>query len=186
MKSFKTKLEEKAEKLAEKVKNSIRSIPDFPKKGILFRDITTVLQDGKLFCEIIEFLSERYSSGKTDAVAVVESRGFLWGAALALKLEKGLALIRKPKKLPYKTVSASYQLEYGTDSLEMHIDAVKPGENVLIVDDLLATGGTAKAAVELVERIGGRVAGVLFIIELTDLNGREKLKGYDVFSLVRY
>jgi len=164
----------------------IRAIPDFPKKGILFRDIMPLLQDAEALRYTVDKLAE-YAVGKNvELIVGAESRGFILGAAMAYKLGVGFAPARKPGKLPWKTVSAEYALEYGADSLEMHEDAVRPGMRVLIHDDLLATGGTAKAKCELVERLGGVVMGLAFIVELVDLGGRGKLAGYDVFSLVKY
>jgi adenine phosphoribosyltransferase len=164
----------------------IRAIQDFPKEGILFRDITPLLQDPAALRYTVDRLADYAASRQIDMIVGAESRGFILGAAMAYKLGVGFAPARKPGKLPWKTVSASYALEYGTDSLEMHEDAVRPGMRVLVHDDLLATGGTAKAKCDLVEKLGGVVAGLAFIIELVDLRGREKLAGYDVFSLVQY
>jgi adenine phosphoribosyltransferase len=165
---------------------AIRDIPDFPKKGIVFKDITTLLGDGKLFVDVVNRLTANYKSKGIQKVVVVESRGFIFGAPVAYKLEAGLVPVRKKGKLPYKTISATYSLEYGTDTLEMHEDAIKPGENILIIDDLLATGGTVGAVIELVKKSGGKVAGIAFLIELSFLNGRKNLKGYEVFSLIKY
>jgi len=164
----------------------IRAIPDFPKEGILFRDIMPMLQDPVALREAVDRLVE-YGTGKhVDVVLGAEARGFILGAAVAYGLGAGFACARKPGKLPYNTVHAEYALEYGTDRLELHEDAIKPGQNVLIHDDLLATGGTARAKVELAEKLGGTVVGVAFIIELAALDGRSKLEGYDVFSLITY
>jgi adenine phosphoribosyltransferase len=164
----------------------IRAIPDFPKQGILFRDIMPMLQDPVALREAVDRIVE-YGTGKhIDVVMGAEARGFILGAAVAYGLGAGFVCARKPGKLPYKTVSAEYDLEYGTDRLEIHEDAIKPGQNVLIHDDLLATGGTACAKVKLVEQLGGNVVGVAFIIELADLDGRSKLEGYDIFSLITY
>ena len=168
------------------LKSTIRSIPDFPKPGILFRDITTMLKDGAAFSAVIDELAGRYRSGHIDAIAGIESRGFIFGAALAAKLGTGFIPIRKPGKLPAKTVSAEYSLEYGTDKIEMHADAVSPGMRVLLIDDLLATGGTMQAACELVEKTGGLVTECCFIIELAGLKGREALAGKNIFSLLVY
>lgn len=168
------------------LKKLIREIPDYPKPGILFYDLTTLLQDKAGFRLLVDKLCEHYEGRKIDVVAGIEARGFIFGPALAYRLNAGFVPIRKPKKLPWKTASVSYQLEYGTDTLEIHRDAVKPGENVLICDDLLATGGTAAAATELVRQIGGTVSGAAFAVELTFLNGRAKLPGVDVFSLLQY
>lgn len=164
----------------------IRSIPDFPKKGILFRDITTLLQNGREFRRAIDILAEHYKGKKIDQIVAVESRGFIIASPLAYKLNAGIIPVRKKGKLPYKTVEATYELEYGTDTLEMHADAFQPGANILIVDDLLATGGTAKATVDLVEKLKGKVVGICFLIELTDLKGIKKLKGYEVLSIIKY
>jgi len=164
----------------------IRNIPDFPVEGILFRDITTLLKDPDGFQEAIDALLDRYIDSDIDLVAAIESRGFIFGAPLAYELAAGFVPIRKPDKLPAEKVSASYTLEYGTNTLEMHTDAIEPGQRVLLVDDLVATGGSAKAAAELIERLGGVVVGNVFLIELTDLQGVEKLEGYDVFSLIKF
>ena len=168
------------------LKGRIRDIPNFPKPGILFRDITPLLADGESFCQAIDYIGERYQDKKVDVVVGVEARGFIMGAALAYKLRAGNILIRKPGKLPYKTHRTTYALEYGTDSLEIHQDAFKPGQRVLIADDLLASGGTVSAAVSLVKQLGGEIVELAFLIELTALKGREKLKGYSVFSLLQY
>ncbi len=168
------------------LKTAIRDIPDFPKKGILFKDITTLLENGELFQKVIDELADHYKSKKIEKVIGIESRGFIFGAALAYKLKAGVIPIRKKGKLPYKTISATYALEYGTDTLEMHEDAVKKGTRVLIVDDLLATGGTAKATAELLKKVGAKIVGIAILIELTFLKGRENLKGQDVFSLIKY
>lgn len=164
----------------------IREVMDFPKPGIGFKDITPLLQDALAFHQAIDQLAGSLKGKKVDKVACVESRGFLFGAALAYKLNAGIAIIRKKDKLPYKTIAESYELEYGTDSIEMHIDAIKPGEQVLIVDDLLATGGTAAATARLVEKAGGKVTAIAFLIELTFLGGVEKLRGYPVISIIKY
>jgi adenine phosphoribosyltransferase len=164
----------------------IREVMDFPKPGIGFKDITPLLQDASAFRQVIDQLAGALKGKKVDKVACVESRGFLFGAALAYKLNAGIAIIRKKDKLPYKTITESYELEYGTDSIEMHIDAIKPGEQVLIVDDLLATGGTAAATARLVEKAGGKLTAIVFLIELAFLGGVEKLKGYPVISIIKY
>ncbi len=168
------------------LKSTIRSIPDFPKPGILFRDITTMLKDGAAFSFVIDELAQRYRGSSLDAIAGIESRGFIFGAALAAKLGTGFIPIRKPGKLPAKTVSAEYSLEYGTDKIEMHADAVSPGMRILLIDDLLATGGTMQAACELVEKTGGLVTECWFIIELAGLKGRDVLAGKNIFSLLVY
>ena len=164
----------------------VRDIPDFPKEGILFRDIMPLLQDPVALREAVDRIIE-YGTGKhIDMVLGAEARGFILGAAVAYGLGAGFVCARKPGKLPYRTISAEYDLEYGTDTLEVHEDAIKPGQNVLVHDDLLATGGTAKAKIELVEKLGGNVVGCAFLIELTALEGRAKLEGYDTFSLISY
>ena len=168
------------------LKYAIRDIPDFPKKGIIFKDITTLLGQGDMFRHAIDQIAANYVNKGIKKVACIESRGFIIGAPIAYKLGAGFVPIRKKGKLPYKTISASYQLEYGTDTLEMHEDAIAPGEKVLIVDDLLATGGTASACVELVKKLGGQLAGIAFMIELTFLDGRKKLKDIDVSALIKY
>lgn len=164
----------------------IRSIPDFPIKGILFRDITTLIRDGEALQETIDTMVEHYIDAEIDVVAAIEARGWIFGAPLAYELGAGFVPIRKPSKLPAEKVSATYSLEYGTNTLEMHKDAIPPGTKVLIVDDLLATGGSAKAASELVEKLGGKVVGLAFLVELVDLKGRAKLKGYDIYSMITY
>ena len=164
----------------------IRDIPDFPVKGILFKDITPLLQDPTAFRETVNALAAHYEGLAIDAVVAIESRGFIFGAPLAYRLGAGFVPVRKPGKLPAASTSVAYALEYGTNTLEMHLDAVLPGQKVLIVDDLLATGGSAAAAAELVERLGGQVVGLAFVVELEFLKGRARLNGRDVFSLVRY
>lgn len=164
----------------------IREVPDFPKPGINFYDITTLLKDPNGFEETIDALTERCRGLDIDTVIGIESRGFIFGAPLAYQLGTGFVPVRKPKKLPAERVSVSYDLEYGQDTLEMHKDAVGEGHGVLIVDDLLATGGTARAVADLVESVGGKVAGLLFVVELNFLNGRSKLDSYNVQSLLRY
>ena len=167
-------------------KELIRHVPDFPKKGILFYDITTLLKDKRAFAEVMNALSDRYRDRQVDLVVGIESRGFIFASALALQLGAGFVPVRKPRKLPAKTLSVTYDLEYGQDSLEIHEDAIQKGQRVLVVDDLLATGGTAAAVLELVRRLGGEVAGVTFLVELEFLNGRKKLTGYDVYTMLRY
>ena len=162
----------------------IRNVPDFPVAGIQFKDITTLLQDPVPFAASVEALLEHYQEDEIDVVVGIESRGFIWGAILAYELGVGFVPVRKPGKLPAETIRAEYTLEYGTNALEMHKDAIQPGQRVLVVDDLLATGGTAKATCELVEQLDGEVVGVVFLIELTFLNGREKLTEYDVLALI--
>jgi len=170
----------------DELRSRIRDIPDFPKPGILFRDITPLLADGPSFHQAIDGLAERYVDKQIDVVVGVEARGFIMGAALAYALRAGNILIRKRGKLPYKTNRTTYALEYGTDSLEIHQDAIRTGQRVLIADDLLATGGTIAAAIELVEQLGGTIIEVAFLIELTALKGRDRLKEYPVFSLIQY
>lgn len=168
------------------LKKLIREIPDHPKQGILFYDITTLLKDQRGFHSLVDSLCAHYSGKPVDVVAGIEARGFIFAPALAYRLGAGFVPVRKPKKLPWKTASVTYQLEYGTDQLEIHRDAVEPGQRVLICDDLLATGGTASAAVSLVRQLGGEVAGAAFAVELSFLNGRAKLPDTDVFSLLKY
>jgi adenine phosphoribosyltransferase len=168
------------------LKNHIRTIPDFPKPGILFRDITTLLSNPDAFKNVIDRLADHYRNKGIQKIIGIESRGFLTAAPLAYLLGAGFVPVRKKGKLPFKTNTVTYDLEYGQDTLEIHLDGVIKGENVLIADDLLATGGTAKATCDLVKKSGGNVIGVGFLIELADLNGREKLKGYDVFSLMSF
>lgn len=168
------------------LKAMIRDVPDFPKKGILFRDIMPLLQDPAALRFAVDRLAEFAVGRRVDVVLGAESRGFILGSALAYTLNAGFVCARKPGRLPWKTVSEAYELEYGTDSLEIHEDAIKPGMNVLVHDDLLATGGTAQAKCRLVEKCGGTVVGLAFLVELADLNGRDKLAGRDVFSLITY
>ena len=169
-----------------KLKQLIREIPDFPKPGILFYDITTLLKDKQGLKGAIDALKRHYEGAQVDVVVGIEARGFIFAPALAYALGAGFVPVRKPKKLPALCESISYDLEYGSDTLEVHRDAVAPGSKVLIVDDLLATGGTAKAVTRLVEQLGGSVCGLGFVLELTFLAGREKLDGYDVFSVLQY
>ncbi len=164
----------------------IRDIPDFPKRGIVFKDIMPLLADPEALRDTVERLAEFAEPREPDLILGAEARGFILGAALAYRLGCGFVAARKPGKLPWRTISAKYALEYGFDALELHADAIKPGARVLIHDDLLATGGTARAKVDLVEQLGGTVVGLAFVIELQFLDGREKLAGYDVFSLVQY
>jgi adenine phosphoribosyltransferase len=167
-------------------KKLIREVPDFPKPGILFYDITTLLKDKTGFKNVIDAMSERLASHRPDLVLGIEARGFIFAPALAYHLGAGFVPVRKPKKLPAETERITYDLEYGTDTLEIHKDAVKPGSRVVIADDLLATGGTAAAAVRLVEKLGGKVSAVAFVIELEFLKGRERLKGHEIVSLIKY
>ncbi len=164
----------------------IRDVPDFPKKGIVFKDITPLLRDAKALARTVDQLSERHGSERIDAVAAIESRGFIFGGALATRLGAGFVPIRKPGKLPHETLSQTYTLEYGTGTLEMHRDAVRSGDCILILDDLLATGGTAGAAAALVRQAGGVIVGASFVIELGFLDGRGRLEGMSVSSLIRY
>jgi adenine phosphoribosyltransferase len=164
----------------------IRDVPDFPIEGIMFKDITTLVRDEDAFREVIDWMTDQYADSRVDCVVAVEARGYIFGAPLAYKLGVGFVPIRKPGKLPAKTISESYDLEYGTNTLEIHEDGIEPGQRVLVIDDLLATGGSARAAVNLVERLGGEVIGVAFLVELDFLNGRNKLEGYDVLSLIHY
>ncbi len=171
---------------AERLVRLIRNVPDYPKQGVVFRDITTLIKDGSAFDQVINIFHGMCKSNKVDLVAAVESRGFIFGGALANKLKVGFIPIRKLGKLPADTVVEKYDLEYGTDTLEIHKDAVLPGQKVLIVDDLLATGGTIQAACKLVEKLGGSVVRILVLIELAFLKGREKIKNYDLVTLIKY
>jgi len=168
------------------LKQLIREVPDFPKPGILFYDITTLLKNPAGFRGAIDGLKDHYSGAKVDVVVGIEARGFIFAPTLAYALGAGFVPVRKPKKLPAESVSVTYGLEYGTDTLEMHKDALDEGKRVLIVDDLLATGGTAAAAARMVTGLGGELVGMGFVVELTFLNGRQKLAGYDIFSLLQY
>lgn len=170
----------------DELKKLIREVPDYPKPGILFYDLTTILKDKKGFHALVDQLCDHYDGHTIDIVAGIEARGFIFAPALAYRLGAGFVPVRKPKKLPAKTRSVSYALEYGCDALELHEDAVKPGDRVIICDDLLATGGTASATVKLIEELGGKVEGLAFAVELTFLKGRAKLSGFDVFSLIQY
>jgi adenine phosphoribosyltransferase len=164
----------------------IRDIPDFPKPGIVFKDITPLLAEPQAFHQAIELLYDHYRDRTVDAVAAAEARGFLFAAPLALLMKKPLIPLRKPGKLPYRTHALQYDLEYGSAELQVHIDGVSPAEQVLLVDDLLATGGTMQAGCKLIEKAGGKVASCAFLVELTFLNGREKLRPHEVFSLIKY
>ena len=168
------------------LKAVIRTVPDFPKEGINFFDITTLLSDPEALRDSVDAICDHWRDRNVDVVAAVEARGFIFGACVAMKLGVAFVPMRKPGKLPYETTSASYELEYGTDTIEMHVDAVKPGQRVLLIDDLLATGGTAAAACKLIEQVQGEVVGCGFIIELTFLPGRAKLAGRNVVALVDY
>lgn len=170
------------------LKEKIRTIPDFPKPGIMFRDITTLLKDPDGFKEAVELITDHCRKLDIDLVAGIEARGFILGGAIACSLGKGFVPVRKPGKLPFESISYEYELEYGTDSLEVHTDAVKKGDRVLLVDDLLATGGTALAGAKLIEKLGGEVIEMVFVIDLPDVGGRKKLeeKGYNVFHLIEF
>lgn len=168
------------------LRKHVRSIPDFPKPGILFRDITPLLANPTVFRESIRRLADHYRGQKIDLVAAAEARGFIFAAPLALELGAGFIPVRKPGKLPFDTHSFHYELEYRTDTLEIHRDGVSPGQRVLLVDDLLATGGTIEACCRLIEQVGGQVAGCAFLIELKDLKGAERIANYEVFSLIEY
>ncbi len=168
------------------LKQKIRNIPDFPKKGIVFRDITPLVRDSEALKYSVETMAGHYNGKEVDAILGAEARGFIFGSAVAYKMGIGFIPVRKSGKLPFKTCSASYNLEYGKNILEMHTDAVNTGDKILIVDDLVATGGTAKAMAELVEKMGGEVVGFCFLVELEFLNPRKILEGYDIFSLVKY
>jgi len=170
----------------ENLKAAIREIPDWPKKGILFYDITTLLKDGQAFQQAVQALAEPFQKQGVDVVIGIEARGFIFAASVAYALKAGFVPVRKPKKLPAPTYQAQYSLEYGLDSIEIHQDAVKPGQRVLIVDDLIATGGTAKAAAELVEKMNGVLLGFAFLVELEFLHGRDQLSKYNVTSILKY
>ncbi len=163
----------------------IRDVKDFPRKGIVFKDITTVLKDKDAFKYAVDLMIEKYKGKSVDYIVGIESRGFIFGSIIAYELGCGFIPARKPGKLPYKTIKREYTLEYGTNALELHVDAIEKGKNVVIVDDLLATGGTALAVSQLVEELGGIILGIEFLIELEFLSGREKLKNYDVYSYVK-
>jgi len=167
------------------LKTYIRDIPGFPKEGIIFKDITTLLKNGPKFKETVDLIAAEFNNKKIDGVLCIEARGFIFGAAVAYKLGCGMIPVRKKGKLPHKTHAVTYDLEYGKDTLEIHQDAFQQGANILIVDDLLATGGTCRAVCDLVEKMGGKIAGIAFLIELTALKGREKLAKYPVFSLIK-
>lgn len=165
------------------LREKIRTVPDFPQKGIMFRDITTLLKDKSAFKEAVLRIADKYRDEKIDKIVAAESRGFIFGAALSYELNTGFVPVRKPGKLPAETLKEEYELEYGTDALEIHLDAILEGENVLIVDDLIATGGTIKAVARMVEKLGGNIIGMAFLIDLTSLHGDI---GYDSFSLIQY
>jgi adenine phosphoribosyltransferase len=175
-----------AEALVSRLKSVIRDVPDFPKPGIIFKDITPLLADHEAFTALVKGFADAFRDAGITKVLGIEARGFLLAPPIAMALGAGIVPVRKKGKLPYKTVAASYALEYGTDTIEMHEDAVKPGEKVLIVDDVLATGGTAAAVCDLVEKLGGKVEGIAMLIELGFLNGRSKLAGRNIYSLIKY
>jgi adenine phosphoribosyltransferase len=172
--------------MSQDLESLIRNVPDFPIPGVQFKDITTLLRDGPAFRRVIDLIADQYRDQRIDIVAGVESRGFIFSAPVAYQLGAGLAPIRKPGKLPAETIEVHYELEYGTNTLQMHADAFDRGARVLIVDDLLATGGTIAAAADLVERLGGEVVALAFVIELSFLNGRARLGDYPIFSLIQY
>ena len=174
-----------ANDLAARVRDALRAIPDFPRPGILFRDITPLLSSSGLFPRVVSWLAEQCTERRADRIACIESRGFLFGAPLAERLNLPLALIRKPGKLPYRTLRQEYALEYGTDALEIHADACGPGDRVVLIDDVLATGGTASAACELIEKLNAEVVGVLFVVQLSELDGGTRLHDYPCISLVQ-
>ena len=180
-------MRDKAEPInVEALKALVRTVPDFPKPGILFYDITTLLRDKTGFAQLIDALAAYYIERKIDLVLGIEARGFIFGPALAYRLNAGFVPVRKPRKLPAQVARVTYDLEYGTDTLEIHMDAITPGQRVVLVDDLLATGGTMQATVELVKQLGGEIAGLAFAVELDFLKGRERFPEYDVFSLLHY
>jgi adenine phosphoribosyltransferase len=179
-------MQPKAAQSCDDLKKLIREVPDFPKPGILFYDITTLLKDKLGFARLIDALTEHYLNNDIDLVLGIEARGFIFAPALAYRLNAGFVPVRKPKKLPAEVLQWKYDLEYGQDTLEIHKDAIKSGQRVMICDDLLATGGTAKAAADMVTLLGGDICGMAFVVELDGLKGREKLKDYDVFSLLQY
>ena len=170
----------------QEIESAIRNVPDFPQAGIQFKDITPVLADARLFAGAIDLLTEKFKPGSVDAVVGIDARGFIFAAAAATKLKAGFVPVRKKGKLPYKTIEQDYALEYGSATVAMHVDALKPGARVVLIDDLLATGGTSAAAVALVKKLGANILEIGFLIELKFLNGREKLKGYPVRSIIVY
>ncbi len=172
--------------MVEEIKSKIRTVPDFPKQGILFRDVTTLLKDPLGLRDVMKYFKIRYKGRKIDKIVAIESRGFILGATLAYMLGVGFVPIRKANKLPAHTRRIDYAMEYGSDSLEIHTDSIVPGERVLLIDDVLATGGTCKAATQLIESLGGIVSECAFLIELSNLKGREKLEDYNIFSLIEY
>ncbi len=164
----------------------IRNIPDFPKEGILFKDITPLLKDKDAFTAAIDEMAKEYEDVDIDYVVGIEARGFIIGTPIAYALDKGFIPVRKPGKLPYDKLTASYDLEYGSNELEIHSDAIEEGDNILLVDDLLATGGTTKASVDLIEELGGNIVSIAFLLELVDLNGRKEIEGYDIYTLLQH
>jgi adenine phosphoribosyltransferase len=170
----------------EQLQAAIRDVPDFPKPGVTFKDITPILSDPKLFSTVIDILADEAAKSQPDKIVGIDARGFLFGAAVAYRLGRGFIPVRKKGKLPYKSISFAYELEYGSAEMEMHIDAISPGQRVVLVDDLLATGGTSAAAIHLVQQIGGTVEAALFFIELLFLNGRDRLGGVPIRTLVRF
>lgn len=170
----------------EELKNYIRDIPDFPKAGIIFKDITPLLKNKEAFRTAVELIAKPHQSNQIDIVAGIESRGFIIASAVAFQLNAGFVPIRKPGKLPYRVYEASYQLEYGEDKIQIHQDAIQPGQRVLLIDDLLATGGTVAAAIELINKLNGKIIEIAFLIELAFLNGAEKIRGYPYRALIRY
>lgn len=170
----------------DELKKAIRDVPDFPKEGIIFKDITTLLKDPVMLKKAVDALYSEYKDKKISKVIGIEARGFIFAPTLAYMLDAGFIPVRKPGKLPAETVSVTYELEYGTDAIDIHKDAIDEGENILIIDDLLATGGTAEAVVKLVKKLGGNVSGIGFLVELEFLNGRDKLKGEEIFALIKY
>jgi adenine phosphoribosyltransferase len=164
----------------------VRDVPDFPVQGILFKDITTLIKHADAFHQVVDWMADQYADSQVDQVVAVEARGYIFGAPLAYKLGAGFVPVRKPGKLPAQVISESYELEYGTNVLEVHADAIQPGQRVVVVDDLLATGGSALATIHLVERLGGQVFSIVFMIELDFLHGRDKLEGYNVVSMIHY
>lgn len=170
----------------ERLKNSIRDVPDFPKEGVVFKDITPILQNAQLFRLAVTVMADRYQRRQVDQIVAIDARGFLFASAAAYVLGCGVSIVRKKGKLPYKTVEASYDLEYGSNTVQMHVDAVKPGQQVIIIDDVLATGGTMKAAIDLVEGLGGKVTEAACFIELKFLNGAARIAPVPVFSVIQY
>ncbi len=168
------------------LKSKIRTVPHWPIEGVMFRDITTLIQDGEAFKKVCDDLYERYKDKGIEVIVGIESRGFIFGSVLAYKLGIGFVPIRKPGKLPAKTISAEFEKEYGKDKMEIHADAIKEGQKVLLIDDLIATGGTIEAAIKLIEQLKGEIVECAFIIDLPDLKGKEKIKGYDVFTMLEF